>query len=72
MWCSERLSIDGIKDLKIHENVLFGKTYDLYDTEEWEDFSINLITKEIKGGSFMKNNPTTKLRNKSWWKFWAK
>ncbi|KAA5537750.1 hypothetical protein [Paenimyroides baculatum] len=72
LWCSERLSIDGIKDLKIHDNVLFGKTYDLYDTEEWENFSINLDTKEIKGGSFIKNNPTTTFRKKSWWKFWKK
>lgn len=70
LWCSERLSIDGIKDLKIDKNVLFGKTYDLSDTEQWEDFSINLDTKEIKGGSFIKNNPTTALRKKSWWNFW--
>lgn len=73
LWFSERLALDGIKDLQIYDNVLFGKTYDLYYTEEWEDFSINLDTKEINGGSFrklLKQNKTINVRKKSWWKFW--
>ena len=73
LWCCERLSIDGIKDLKIHNNVLYGKTLDLYYSNQWENFSINLHTKEIIGGSFrknIKNNQTLEIRKKTWWKFW--
>ncbi|UUV21131.1 hypothetical protein [Paenimyroides aestuarii] len=70
LWCSKRLSVDGIKDLKIQDNVLFGKTYDLCDTEQWQDFSINLDTKEIKGRYFIEGSSSITVRKKSWWKFW--
>lgn len=53
IWQSERISWDGIKDLKLQNNILTGLSYDLMDSiTEWIPFSINLDTKEITGGSY--------------------
>jgi hypothetical protein len=61
LWVSERISWDGIKDLKFSGDILSGTTYDPTNSiQEWCDFSINLKTKEITGGSyteFLKHNP---------------
>jgi hypothetical protein len=60
-WESERISWDGIKDLKINNNNLTGQSYDPTNLKmPWSDFSINLDTKVIEGGSFqifLTNNP---------------
>ena len=53
VWQSERISWDGIKDIKLVDNILTGLSYDPMDSiNEWIPFSINLYTKEIIGGSF--------------------
>lgn len=53
VWKSERISWDGIKDLKLEDNILTGLSYDPMDsTNEWIPFSIDLTTKELKGGSY--------------------
>lgn len=84
-WQSERISWDGIKDLLYSNGMLHGKSYDpLNSTENWTDFSIDLKTKKISGGSFqdfLQQNPNLQvgenglLKEKStmkkpWWKFW--
>lgn len=53
IWKSERISWDGIKDLKLHDKLLTGLSYDPRNTiNEWVPFSINMETKEIIGGSY--------------------
>lgn len=83
-WISERISWDGLVELSVCDNILKGKSYDPLDSEKdsWVDFSVNLITKEIQGGSyriFLKQNPHFETgengilkeeSKKSWWKFW--
>lgn len=81
-WHSDRISWDGLKDLKLSDNVLYGKAYDPTNSlEEWSDFSINLKTKEIIGGTwrdFLEHNPHLELgenamikqKSKAWWKIW--
>jgi hypothetical protein len=86
LWVSERISWDGIKDLKISGDTISGTTYDPTNSiQEWNDFSINLKTKEITGGSysdFLKQNPHLEVGDngmlrekvtttkKPWWKIW--
>lgn len=72
-WESPRISFDGIKDIKINNNILTGLSYDpMCDFDDWSKFKINLITKEIEGGSYRKyytdENKQKKL--KPWWKIW--
>ena len=53
MWTSERISIDGFKDLKLIGGVLYGLSYDPTNSQDpWTKFSLNLKTKEIRGGSY--------------------
>ncbi len=87
LWVSERISWDGIKDLKISGDTLYGQAYDPTNSiQEWSDFSINLKTKEITGGTyrgFLKQNShlevgdngmlrekLTTTKKKPWWKIW--
>lgn len=53
VWQSERISWDGIKDLKLQNNILTGLSYDPMDSiNEWIPFSVDLDSKEITGGSY--------------------
>jgi hypothetical protein len=53
VWESERISWDGIKDIKLQDNIFTGLSYDPMDSiTEWVPFSIDLDTKVITGGSF--------------------
>ena len=87
LWDSGRISWDGMRDLKISGDLLNGQAYDPTNSnKEWSDFSINLKTKEITGGTwreFLQNNPHLEvgengmLREKMktiskrpWWKIW--
>lgn len=85
VWHSCRISWDGIKDLKLSDNILYGKSFDPTNSiQEWSDFSINLKTKEITGGTwreFPQNNPHLEIgekgmlrektkNKKAWWKIW--
>jgi hypothetical protein len=69
MWTSERISIDGFKDLKLIGDVLYGLSYDPTNSQDpWTKFSLNLKTKEIKGGSYrelmLRNTHLPKVRLK--------
>ena len=53
VWQSQRISWDGIKDVKLQDNILTGLSYDPMDSiNKWIPFSIDLDTKEITGGSY--------------------
>ncbi len=54
VWTSKRISWDGFDDLTFENGILKGKALNPfigYD-DEWVDFSFNLKTKEIEGGSY--------------------
>ena len=51
IWQSKRISWDGLKDLKLQDNLLTGLSYRPGD-DQWIPFSINIDTKEIIGGSY--------------------
>lgn len=66
-WHTERISWDGLKDLKIENNMVTGLSYDpMYDADEWVIFSYDLNNKILTGGSY--NRHTTV--KKPWWKVW--
>lgn len=86
-WESDRISWDGIRDLKLDENIVTGQSYDPTNSiKPWADFSVDLDSKEINGGSFqetLKNNPHLEAnktglirekqiddKKKRWWKIW--
>lgn len=85
LWESDRISWDGIRDLKLNENIVTGQSYDPTNSiNPWSNFSIDLNTKEIEGGSFqemIKRNPDleenitrlikekkTEEKKNQWWK----
>jgi hypothetical protein len=81
LWRSDRISWDGIKDLHIKNNFVIGVSYDpTAESDEWTEFSIDLKTKVIKGGSFqdmLVNNPNlqadknglvSEKPKRPWWK----
>ena len=85
IWKSERISWDGFKDLTFENGIVSGKTFDPTNSiNEWSNFSFNIETREITGGSFRKTlemNPHLEMKNKvevktkieekkSWWKIW--
>ncbi len=86
IWKSDRISWDGIKDLKLVDNKISGQTYDPTNSNQhWSDFEVDLETKEIKGGSFqefldrnehleVQENgmliEKTETKKKLWWKIW--
>ena len=85
LWTSERISIDGFKDLIFENEILIGKSFDpMNSLKEWSKFSLNIKTKEIKGGSFremIERNPNLEMKNRIEiqekklkerikWKFW--
>jgi len=85
-WKSDRISWDGIKDLKLIDNILSGRSYDPTNSiKPWAEFTLDLDTKKIIGGSFQdfidKNahleidtngmlKEKPKTDKKSWWKIW--
>ena len=53
LWTTERISLDGIKDLSVHENTVSGLScYPLGDKDEWMPFTVDLATKVVTGGSY--------------------
>lgn len=75
LWISDKISLDGFKDLKVENNLLTGFSFDYYmknHEEMWIPFSLNLVTKEIIGGTGKKYGIVmVKKPKKSWWKmFW--
>lgn len=86
LWQSERLSWDGIKDLRVENQLITGKSFDPTNSiQEWSEFAIDLKTKNVFGGSFrefLKTNShlevtyngmlkeKSNFTKKPWWKFW--
>jgi len=52
LWESERISWDGIKDLKISGDVVSGLSFDPMSTEKWIRFTVNLKTHAVTGGGY--------------------
>jgi hypothetical protein len=80
-WQSDRISWDGIRNLKISNNILHGQAYDPTNAEiPWSEFTLNLETKQIIGGTFREFVSRNKMsstsvikkfeKKKDWWKFW--
>ena len=56
-WTTERISYDGIKELKINGKIVTGLSYTPTSGKElWEEFKLDIETREIKGGSFGRNS----------------
>ena len=52
-WHPRRISWDGIKDLNIKGNSVFGLSYDPTNkNKEWVEFIVDLESRDVKGGSF--------------------
>ncbi len=69
IWRSERISWDGIKDLVVNDNIVSGFSFDpMHDSDEWVNFSFNLDTKEIIGGSYRRYE--FEEVKKPFWRFW--
>ena len=75
IWNSERISWDGIKDLKLDIYTLSGLSYDpMNKNKPWVPFSLNLKTKKLKGGSYQQyelkpiSNNVSSVKIKPWWK----
>ncbi|NTW33688.1 MAG: hypothetical protein HGB12_13890 [Bacteroidetes bacterium] len=81
-WHTERISWDGIKNLKLEGNLVSGLSFDpMNDKDEWVEFVVDLEKRNVKGGSFrqyefkpMEQNVESANRKnntkKPWWKIW--
>ena len=66
-WDSERVSWDGLKDLKLENNIVTGLSYDpMNDADEWVNFTYDIRTKILTGGSYH----GYETMKKPWWKIW--
>ena len=85
IWTSERISWDGFKELTFENGIIKGMSFDPTNSiQEWSEFSFNVKSKEIIGGSFremLERNPQLEMKNRievktktsekqSWWKVW--
>jgi hypothetical protein len=82
LWRSERISWDGFQNLKFNDTIISGQAFDPTNSnQEWNDFSLNIETKELVGGSYhqiSKLDPKASMNNlfnedkiKPWWKIWG-
>lgn len=81
-WNTERISWDGLKDLKLEGNLITGLSFDpMDDKEEWVKFVLDLETRKVTGGSYRQyefkpvgQNVESVHRKqglkKPWWKIW--
>jgi hypothetical protein len=68
-WTTERLSFDGIKELKTTGNIVSGLAYiPTSDNDLWLEFTLNLENRKITGERF-KEIEFIEIKKK-WWKFW--
>ena len=71
LWGSPRISWDGFKAIVVEHDKLTGLSFDPMDAaHEWVPFSIDLSTKEVEGGSYLKYYLEPVTITKKWWKFW--
>ena len=65
-WDTERISWDGLKDLKIENHIVRGLSFDpMNDADEWVNFTFDIDTKVLTGGSYHRYD-----NKKPWWKIW--
>jgi hypothetical protein len=52
-WHTERISWDGLRELKFENNIVSGLSYDpMNAADEWVDFSFDIDKKVLTGGSY--------------------
>ena len=79
-WHTERISWDGLKDLKIEGKMLTGLSYDPMNRhEEWVKFALDIETKKVIGGSYRQyefkpvgENVMSVHKKRNWLKFFRK
>jgi hypothetical protein len=65
-WHTERISWDGLKEIKVENNIVTGLYYDtMYDADEWVKFTYDIETRTLTGGSYHRYD-----NKKPWWKIW--
>ncbi|WP_276134183.1 hypothetical protein [Polluticoccus soli] len=65
-WYTERISWDGLEDLRVEGNKVVGLSFDpTNDADEWVEFSYDLDAKILEGGSYHRYD-----NKKPWWKIW--
>jgi len=65
-WTTERISWDGIKNIEFENGIIKGLAYDpIDDANEWVEFSYNIKSKFLIGGSYHRYD-----NKKPWWKIW--
>lgn len=65
-WNTERISWDGLRELKVEHNIVTGLSYNpTYDADEWALFSYDLDTRSLTGGSYHRYD-----NKKPWLKIW--
>jgi hypothetical protein len=70
LWHSERISWDGIKELRVSGDIVTALSYDpMDDRDEWVPFTLDLLTRTIDGGSYIRYN---RVKQKKWWQLWKK
>lgn len=78
-WHTERISWDGIAELKSEGNLISGLSFDpMNENEEWVGFVVDLEKRTVKGGSYRQyelKQPVQSLHQeynikKPWWKIW--
>jgi len=81
-WHTERISWDGIKDLKLKGTLVSGLSFDpMNDKNRWVEFIVDLEKRNVKGGSYRQyefkpiaaNVESVRRKNgekQPWWKIW--
>ena len=79
-WHTERISWDGIKDLKLDGTLVTGLSFDpMNDKNQWVEFIVDLEKRNVKGGSYRQYefkhiDPNVENINEKpkhpWWKIW--
>lgn len=65
-WDTERISWDGLVEIKVENNLISGLAYNpMHEEDEWVEFKYNLDTKTLTGGSYYSFE-----KKKPWWKIW--
>jgi hypothetical protein len=80
-WHTERISWDGIKDLKLEGTLVSGLSFNpMNDKNRWVEFIVDLEKRNVKGGSYRQYEfkPAANVENvhrkneegQPWWKIW--
>ena len=79
-WDTERISWDGIKNLKLEGTLVSGLSFNpLNEKKQWVEFVVDLEKRNVKGGSYRQyefiSEETNisndyKKKKKPWWKLW--